>query len=377
MNKMTKILTLLFSIIGLSVVVLRADQPAAPAAPVIATPETGTNAAGPKIQFATPVYDFGKVKSGDPVKYSYVFTNIGTEVLEVTHVQPSCGCTTAGDWTHKVDPGQTGTIPVQFNSANFNGPVFKTITVTSNDKGQPSFGLQLKGTVWKPIEVSPAFAVMNIPPDSDSGGTTTVRIINNMEDPITLSEPESNNKTFTAELKTTQPGKEFQVIITAVPPLATGNVQGQISLKTSSSNMPVITVTAWANVQPAITVMPPQLTLPAGPLAVKLAPSVTIQNNGTNALTLSDPAVNAKDVDIQIKEVQQGHSFAVTLTFPMGFEVPQGQPLELTVKSSNPHFAVIKVPITQMQRTASPVVPIKAAPTAAINPPPPPRPANQ
>ena len=251
MNKMTKILTLAFSIIGLSAAVLYADQPATSPAPIAATAETGTNTAGPKIAFAMPIYDFGKVKSGDPVKYSYVFTNIGTEVLDVSHVQPSCGCTTAGDWTHKVEPGQTGTIAVQFNSANFNGPVFKTITVTSNDKGQPSFGLQLKGTVWKPIEVIPAFAVMNISPDSNSGGATTVRIVNNMEEPITLSEPESNNKTFTAELKTTQPGKEFQVIITAVPPLAPGNVQGQISLKTSSSNMPVINVTAWENVQPA------------------------------------------------------------------------------------------------------------------------------
>ena len=76
MNKKTKNLSLLFALVGLSAAPLRADQPAAPAAPVVATVETGTNAAGPKIQFATPIYDFGKVKSGDPVKYSYVFTNI-------------------------------------------------------------------------------------------------------------------------------------------------------------------------------------------------------------------------------------------------------------------------------------------------------------
>jgi uncharacterized protein DUF1573 len=375
MNKMTKNLSLMFSIVGLGAAVLRADQPATPPASAAAT--AGTNASGPKIQFETPVYDFGKVKSGDPVKYTYIFTNIGTEVLEVSHVQPSCGCTTAGDWTHKVEPGQTGTIPVQFNSANFNGPVFKTVAVTSNDKSQPSLGLQLKGTVWKPIEVNPQFAVMNISPDSESGATSTVRIVNNMEEPLTLSAPESNNKTFTAELKTTQPGKEFQLIITAAPPLATGNVQGQISLKTSSSNMPVINVTAWANVQPAITVMPPQVTLPAGPLTARLTPSVTIQNNGTNTLTLSEPAVNAKDVDVQINEVQPGHSFSATLTFPEGFEMPLGLPVELTIKSSNPHFAVIKVPITQTQRAPSPVVPVKPAPTAAINPPPAPRPANQ
>src|SRR4051812_28927654 len=90
-------------------------QPALPgqAVPVPATAEAAKPSTGePKIQFAAREYDFGKVKAGDPVKYSYVFTNTGNAVLEVTHVQPSCGCTTAGDWTHKVEPGQTGTIPI-------------------------------------------------------------------------------------------------------------------------------------------------------------------------------------------------------------------------------------------------------------------------
>lgn len=370
-------LSLVFSIAGLSVAAL-ADQPATPPAPLTAATDAGANVSGAKIAFATPVYDFGKVKSGDPVKYTYVFTNTGTAALEVSHVQPSCGCTTAGDWTHKVDPGETGTIAVQFNSANFNGPVFKTITVTSNDKSQPSFGLQLKGTVWKPIEVTPQFAVMNISSDSETGAVSTVRIVNNMEEPITLSPPESNNKTFTAELKTTQPGKEFQLLITASPPLAAGNVQGQISLKTSSTNMPVISITTWANVQPPITIMPPQVTLPAGPLTAKSStPAVTIQNNSASPLTLSEPAVNLKDVDVQIKELQPGHQFSALLTFPEGFEMPAGQLVELTIKSSNPHTPVIKVPITQTQRAVPPAAPVKATPTAAIAPNPPLRPVNQ
>ena len=43
--------------------------------------------AGPKIQFATPIYDFGKVKSGEAVKYTYVFTNMGGATLQVSNVQ--------------------------------------------------------------------------------------------------------------------------------------------------------------------------------------------------------------------------------------------------------------------------------------------------
>src|SRR5690349_21742879 len=128
-----------------------------PPAPAPAAAPADTNAPGAKIEFATPVYEFGRIKSGEPVKYTYYFTNSGTETLEVSRVQPSCGCTTAGDFTKKVEPGQSGSIPIQFNSGNFNGNVFKTITVSSNAKNQPTTVLQLKGAIWKAVEFTPAY----------------------------------------------------------------------------------------------------------------------------------------------------------------------------------------------------------------------------
>src|SRR5690348_2598334 len=157
--------------LSLGVVLSQADPPPPPAPPLAkptVTPAAAAPAdtnAGPKIDFATPTYDFGRTKSGDPVKYTYYFTNTGNQVLELTRVQPSCGCTTAGEFSKKVEPGQAGSIPIQFNSGNFNGPVFKTITVSSNAKNQPTTVLQLRGTIWKPIELVPAYSVLTIPPD--------------------------------------------------------------------------------------------------------------------------------------------------------------------------------------------------------------------
>jgi hypothetical protein len=356
---------------------LAAEQlppPTPVAVPVPAKPlaEALPAGAGPKITFSTKEYDFGKVKAGDPVKYSYIFTNTGDAVLEVTHVQPSCGCTTAGDWTHKVEPGQTGTIPIQFNSGNANGAVAKTVTVTSNDKAQPSIALQIKGTVWKPIEVTPAFAFLNVPADSSAVVSTVVRIVNNTDEPFTMSAPEINNKSFTAEIKTNQLNKEYQLVIATVPPMAPGSVQAQITIKTTSTNAPVLSVTAMANVQPPVTISPPQITLPAAPLAAKTAPTITIINNGTNNLKLSDAVVSVKDVEVQVQETQPGKTFTATLSFPPGFELTQGQQAEFTIKSSHPSFPVIKVPITQMPRVSQPLTPVKPGdPHAALTLPPP------
>jgi hypothetical protein len=79
-------------------------------------------------------------------------------------------------------------------------------------------------------------------------------------------------------------------------------------------------------------------------------PSITIQNNSTNMMTLSEAATTAKDVQVKITEANPGHLFTAMLTFPQGYELPQGEQAFFTVKSSNPQFSVIKVPITQMQR---------------------------
>ena len=342
----TSKMILSFLIMGTAASVLADPQPPAlspPAAPAI--PEVG----GPKIEFYTNVYEFGRVKSGDPVKYTFYFTNTGNALLELTDVHPSCGCTTAGEWSKKVEPGETGHIPVQFNSANFNGQVFKTVTVASNDKQKPSTVLQIKGTVWEPIELAPQYSVLNIPPDAPNA-STVVKIINNMEEPLAVFAPEVNNQSFTAELKTNTPGKEYQVTIGTSASLSAGNTQGKVMLKTSATNTPVLEVPFWANSQPALMVIPQQITLPQAPLTAKSTPSVTIQN--TNLVTLSEPTINIPGVEVQLKEMQPGKVFNALLTFPEGFEIPQGQQVTFTAKSSNPKFPLIKVPVTQLAHRA-------------------------
>ena len=332
----------------------------APAASLLSAMAGGTSAvgvSGPKILFATPVYDFGQIKGGEVVKYTYVFTNVGDRMLEVTAVQTSCGCTTAGEWTRQVEPGKTGSIPIQFDSGSFSGAVGKSITVTCNDTNQPTVVLEIKGNIWKPIDVTPQFAVLNVTADAPSNATT-VRIVNNEEAPLTLSAPESSNPAFAAELRTNQPGKEFQLLVKTVPPLLAENVQGQITLKTSSTNMPVINVSAWAHVQQAVVVTPSQITLPAAPLPNPMPATISIRNNGTNTLALSEPAVNGRSMDVQLKEIEAGRFFTLTVSFPAGFEMAQGEKVELSVKSNHPQFPMIKVPVIQPPRPAPPAVPL-------------------
>ncbi len=330
-----------FSLIMAAQYAFSADP--APAPGLVAS----TNSIGPRIQFASTVYDFGKVVAGEQVRYDFVFTNTGDAVLEISSVSPSCGCTTAGTWTRQVEPGKTGTIPLQFNSARFMGPVAKTATVVCNDKAQSSVLLQIKGTIWKPIEVNPQMAVLNVISDSPSNPPVTVTIVSTLEEPITLSEPESNSGAFVTELKTIRPGKEFQLIIRAVPAQAQVNVQGTITIKTSSTKVPTVQVTALAIVQPGVVVMPQQITLPPGPLGAAFPLMISVRNNRPDPLALSEPAVTAEGVGLELKEVVPGRQFTLSLSFPAGFQAPEGREIDLVVKTSDPKYPVITVPVHQ------------------------------
>jgi len=166
-----------------------------------AEPGAGEPKAGPRIEFGSTNFDFGRITTGEPAKHSFIFTNTGTTTLEITEVKPGCGCTTAGEWDRSVEPGKTGAIPLQFNSRGFGGAVTKTATVSCNDPRQSNVVLQITGTVWKPIEVTPPMVVFQPTEEERTKQTKSVRIVSNLDEPLTLSDVECTDPSFRAELK--------------------------------------------------------------------------------------------------------------------------------------------------------------------------------
>lgn len=330
-------------------------------------PQPGATNGASKIQFAVTTYDFGKLSSGQPARHDFIFTNTGSATLEITGVRPSCGCTTAGEWTKTVEPGKTGIIPLQFNSAGFSGMVVKTATVTCNDPATPSLTLQLTGNVWKEIDAIPQFAVLNGSSESVADAKATVRIVNNGEQPIGITSFDINNAMFVATLKTNQPGKEFEVAIKVVPPLNPNMTHGVLSLKTTSTNVPQVQVTAMLMLQPVISAAPPQINLPPPPLNNGFVHTVTIRNSGTNFVKLSEATCSDARIGVSLKETEAGKAFSLEVNIPQGFEAKPGQATEVSVKTSHPQFPELKIPVIQMVPT--PPAPQPAQAPAAAAPP--------
>jgi len=305
--------------------------------------------AGPKIAFASTVIDFGKIKSGEIAKHDFAFTNIGTATLKILAVRPGCGCTTAGAWSTNVEPGKTGIIPLQFNSTGFSGQVSKSAAVTCNDPASSNLTLLIRGTIWKPIDVTPTMAVFTPNAEASTNETKVLKIVNNLDEPISLSDLKCSHASFKAELKETKPGKEFDLAVTAMPPFTNPTVFASITLKTSSTNAPLLSVSAYATVQQPVMVSPQQITLPAGPLKDPVNFAAQVRINSTNAVEVSGLALDFPGVDVKLVPSVPGRLYTINLVFPAGFDLQPDRKLELIFKSNHPKYPVLRVPVVQMR----------------------------
>jgi len=101
-----------------------------------------------KIEFKESTIDYGEVAKGSDGIRVFEFTNTGNAPLVISNVSSSCGCTIPKKPEKPIQPGDTGTIEVKYDT-NRVGPIRKTITVMSNAE-TPTIALKIKGKVLDP-----------------------------------------------------------------------------------------------------------------------------------------------------------------------------------------------------------------------------------
>jgi len=91
----------------------------------------------PKLRLATNQFNFGMVKEGEIVKTKIDISNIGTAILDIRDVKSSCGCTAALLNKKQLNPGEKGSLAIEFDTSDRNGKLTRTVTLYSNDPVQP------------------------------------------------------------------------------------------------------------------------------------------------------------------------------------------------------------------------------------------------
>jgi hypothetical protein len=102
---------------------------------------------GSWLAFDEAAAEFGTVDQGTEFTKVFVYRNKGNQLLRISDVISSCGCTVVQPSPKELPPGGVGRLSVTFKSGSFSGPVHKTLTVRSNDPTAPSLVLGVNANV--------------------------------------------------------------------------------------------------------------------------------------------------------------------------------------------------------------------------------------
>ncbi len=89
----------------------------------------------PVLEFTEEIHNFGTLRSGEIVLYTFVYKNTGKGKLEISEVESGCGCLTVEPLEKTVLPGETGRIRVVFQTAGLFGTQFQAFRVLFKQEG--------------------------------------------------------------------------------------------------------------------------------------------------------------------------------------------------------------------------------------------------
>lgn len=99
-----------------------------------------------EIIFEETVRDLGSIREGEKIVAWFEYTNNGSGPLLIEDIEAGCGCTIPSWSKSPLEPGNTGSIKVIFDSSGKRGVQNIRISVFSNST-QPRIDLSLKAIV--------------------------------------------------------------------------------------------------------------------------------------------------------------------------------------------------------------------------------------
>jgi hypothetical protein len=85
-----------------------------------------------EVNFRTQRHDFGNVRHGEKLVYTFIYKNTGNVPLVVYSASADCGCTVPEFDKEPLLPGREGKIKVVFNTQGFRGYQVKTVQIMTN-----------------------------------------------------------------------------------------------------------------------------------------------------------------------------------------------------------------------------------------------------
>lgn len=110
----------------------------------------------PQIVIETEQFEFGEVVNGEIVSKDLEIKNTGNTTLMIEGVSTSCGCTSATVDLDSLEPGQTTSLHIEFDSGahgpELSGEFSRQIFIASNDPVTPEARIDFVANILLPEE---------------------------------------------------------------------------------------------------------------------------------------------------------------------------------------------------------------------------------
>lgn len=272
---------------------LLSNAPTSPAS--IALSGTGV-ASTLQLSANTTSLSFGSLNTGTSAAQNVTITNTGNTSVTISQISENgAGYTLTGAVAPlTLSAGQSASFSVSFAPATA-GTFAGTVTVTSNATNSP-LTVSLSGTgVASTLLLSATPASLSF--GNQSVGTSAsqnVTLSNTGNSSVTVSQITTSGTGFSLSaisLPVTLSAGQTTSFSVAFAPAAAGSVSGTVSVVSNSTNSPATVSLSGTGVKPMISVTPSTVAFGNVTLGVTNTQTITVQNPGTAALTVSQASV--------------------------------------------------------------------------------------
>lgn len=257
--------------------------------------------------------DFGNVPLGSKLSHRFTITNIYGVRMEITSINPGCGCVTYNAAKRVLEPLEKTTIDVTMDTSRFTGAKTVGITVTVGPDFVSSARLQVSAN-------SRADIVFN-PGQVSFGTVTRGQVVSQVVDveyagALPWQVTEAKAKDLPVEVSVNElyrkPGQVgYRVKVTLKKDAPAGSIKGDVFLKTNDPASPVLPLLVEASVQSAVSVSPETLSVGAIKAGETLTRRVVVRSAGQKMFRVLqveglrdgislDPAPSATAAPVQI-----------------------------------------------------------------------------
>jgi hypothetical protein len=289
-------------------------------AAAVGAQETGPS--GPKLMVPEKVIDEGTVAKGTVVEANFKLVNEGTETLVVKAVRPTCGCTVA-DYDREVSAGGEGWLKAKLDTADFSGPVSKSILVMTNDPQDPTITLVIKAVVKPYIEVLPR-PLIRFNAVTYEGMSQTVTVVSddderdfkvtNVESSVPYLET-SVRKLGSDELLRGRSETQYEVVMTLTDDAPSGPVNAQLVVSTDHPEAPKVVVKVYGVIRALLHVTPPQVQFGTVEAKAKPGRNVIVVNNRSDGSStqVTSAQINDPAFEVEVSVIEEGRRYQVTV----------------------------------------------------------------